>query len=131
MMQQAPSSNNFENGNGILKGNIKNSDLYELYNSVIGKALSKVRGFIREQSGESGTNKLYNKHYREFNKAYQNGEAVQWFEEMHKVVDKKKNEIRLYKHNSLNYEILRRLSTESDRAFLESVVVENYKDYKV
>ena len=60
MMQQAPSSNNFENGNGILKGTIKNSDLYELYNSVIGKALSKVRGFIREQSGESGTNKLYN-----------------------------------------------------------------------
>ena len=56
---------------------------------------------------------------------------MQWFEEMHKVVDKKKNEIRLYKHNSLNYEILRRLSTESDRAFLESVVVENYKDYKV
>ena len=43
MMQQAPSSNNFENGNGILKGTINNSYLYELYNSVIGKALSKVR----------------------------------------------------------------------------------------
>ncbi len=46
-MQQAPSSNNFENGNGILKGSINNSNLYELYLLVIGKALSKVREFIR------------------------------------------------------------------------------------
>jgi len=78
MMQQAPSSNNFENGNGILKGNINNSNLYELYNLVIGKALSKVREFIRKETGQKGNTTLYNLQYREVRKAYQKGEAVQY-----------------------------------------------------
>jgi hypothetical protein len=50
-----------------LRPGLTNSDLFELYNVVIGKALSKVRAFVRrhaESSEQRGNTRAYNEQYR-------------------------------------------------------------------